>query len=91
MGAGFTLQVIGRYICSASRDRASFSLGLALILLGAGIFVWACRRYAFSKGYPRWLGWLGLASCLGAIVLFLLPNRRKEAGGAFEPEKNAPR
>jgi hypothetical protein len=35
--------------------------------------------YARAKGYPRFLGLLGLFTILGLIALFLLPNRCKES------------
>jgi hypothetical protein len=79
MGVGFALQILGRPLCSVLDNRNATLLGGALVLLGTVMLVWASMRYASVKGYPRGLGWLGLLSGPGLIVLFLLPDRRKQA------------
>ena len=70
--------MIGRPLVSVRDDANLFYLGLVSIILGATILVWSCRDYASRKGYPKWHGWLGVLSCLGLMILFLLPNRRGE-------------
>jgi hypothetical protein len=57
--------------------------GTALILLlclpsGVCLFCWGCSNYSVGKGYSKWLGFLGLLSCIGLLVLMILPDRRKE-------------
>jgi hypothetical protein len=79
MGIGFVFQYLSRHILSSSDPgAASGLLGLAMLVVGAGIMVLGCSRYAFLKGYSRWLGLLGLLSCLGGIVLYFLPKRVRE-------------
>ena len=34
--------------------------------------------YAQAKGYSKWLGLLGLLSCIGLIILACLPDRMKD-------------
>jgi 4-amino-4-deoxy-L-arabinose transferase-like glycosyltransferase len=80
MGVGFVFQFFARHIMENSDPGArSGLLGVVVFVLGTAIMVWGCTRYAFAKGYPRWLGVLGLLSCLGPIVLYFLPKRPKEA------------
>lgn len=72
---GFILQLIARIFTVVSESGAT--LGLVLALLGAGFFIWGCVNYADSKGYSKWLGLLGILSCLGFIVLVLLPDKHR--------------
>jgi hypothetical protein len=83
MGIGFVFQYLSRYILKAGDPPTPWGwLGLAMLVAGVGTMVWGCTRYAFLKGYPRWLGLLGLLSCFGAIVLYFLPKRPRETVGA---------
>lgn len=75
VGAGILLQILGRVLGTAG-DGAAI-LGLLLILVGAGLFIWGCMNYAEGKGHSKWLGLLGLLSCLGLIILLFLPDRNK--------------
>lgn len=76
MGVGFVFQFFARHILvNSSPGAPSGLLGLAMGVLGVGIMVWGCTRFAFAKGYSRWFGLLGLLSCLGPIVLYFLPRR----------------
>ena len=54
-------------------------LGVAIAFVGFSFFIWGCAQYARGKGHSPWLGPLGLLSLLGLIVLFLLPDRHKQA------------
>ena len=79
IGLGCALQTLGRPLCNVLNNAHATLLGNGLMLLGTVIVVWAAMRYAAMKGYPRWLGGLGLLSCLGLVILFVLPDRRKQA------------
>jgi hypothetical protein len=90
MGIGFVLQIIARQILLNSDPRApSQFLGLAVLIVGVAVLVWGCRQYAFAKGYPRWLGWLGILSCLGPVALYLMPKPLKEAGAIDRPREQS--
>jgi hypothetical protein len=77
VGVGIILQVIGRLLVLRSPDLAL--VGLILTVLGLGVFIWGCMNYAEGKGHSKWLGLLGLLSCIGLIVLIFLPDRNKGA------------
>jgi len=70
---GLILQLVGRFVTNLGPDAGLF--GLAIIFLGAVIFVWGCMRIAAEKGYSKWLGLLGLLSCIGLLILLVLPER----------------
>jgi hypothetical protein len=44
-------------------------------LLGIGLLVAGLSVYARMRGHSPWLGALGLLSCLGMLILALLPKR----------------
>ena len=71
VGVGILLQLIGRVM----QFQGAAGLGFVLVLAGLALFVWGCVNYCQGKGYPAWLGLLGLLSIIGLIVLFLLPDR----------------
>ena len=73
--AGFIIQVIGRIAGRSMGGDMGTQIGLVITLLGVVIFVWGCMRYAVDKGYSKWLGLLGLFSCIGFIVLLVLPEK----------------
>ncbi len=50
-------------------------LGAMLRVAGAIFLVIGLSDYARMRGQSPWLGLLGLASCLGILVLLLLPKR----------------
>jgi uncharacterized membrane protein len=77
VGAGIILQVIGRLL--AMRNPNLALVALILTLVGLAFFVWGCMNYAEGKGHSKWLGLLGLLSCIGLIVLVFLPDRNKGA------------
>jgi hypothetical protein len=73
VGLGFLLEILGRLVFGGSW------IGLVLILVGAVLFIWGCMNYAVGKGHSKWLGLLGLLSCIGLIILVILPDHHKEA------------
>ncbi len=75
VGLGILLQIIARALKTAWPSPAS--LATLIGLLGLGLFVYGCFNYAQGKGYSRWLGLLGLLSCLGLVVLVVLPDKNK--------------
>lgn len=75
VGAGIILQVLGRVLITVG-DAAGI-LGLLLALIGAVLFIWGCMNYAVGKGHSKWLGLLGLLSCIGLVILLFLPDRHK--------------
>jgi hypothetical protein len=76
VGLGFILQVLGRFL--ATRSAAGAVLGLILIVVGLVVFIWGCMNYAVGKGHSKWFALLGLLSCIGLIILVLLPDHHKE-------------
>ena len=69
---GIALQFGGRSILEEGNI-----LGLPVVLAGSVAFIWGCCNYAQGKGHHWALGFLGLLSCLGLIVLVLLPDKHK--------------
>lgn len=67
VGVGFLLQIMGRAMGGA--------LGTLLAFAGVVAFIWGCFNYAKGKGYPPALGLLGLLSCIGLLVLVVLPDK----------------
>ena len=83
VGVGFVLAVGGRVLAGmgATSQNQSFTiLGIVVGLVGTAVFVWGCVNYAQGKGYSPWLGLLGLLSCIGLIVLVILPDKHKGGG-----------
>jgi uncharacterized membrane protein len=76
VGVGFLLQILGRFLTTTSTAGSLF--GLILILVGLVLFIWGCMNYAVGKGHSKWLGLLGLLSCIGLIILVFLPDHHKE-------------
>lgn len=74
IGIGILVQFLARGLMS---DPSTASIGLVVGIAGAVFFIWGCMNYAQGKGYSMWLGLLGLLSCLGLIVLVVLPDKHK--------------
>jgi hypothetical protein len=72
--AGLGLEIVSRLLAIGG-DRFFF---LALVMFGVAtlLFIWGCTHYAMSKGLPHWLGYLGLFSVVGLVVILFLPARR---------------
>jgi hypothetical protein len=86
LAVGGLAQLLSRALLDTGKDAGSMLAGITLLVVGAGVIVYGCRRYAANKGYHKSLGWLGLLSCVGIITLVLLPNRRK---GTLEFDQDA--
>ena len=75
VGIGIILQITGRVLM---RNKPELStVGLVLAILGIIFFIWGCMNYAEGKGYSKALGLLGLLSCIGLIILIVLPDKHK--------------
>jgi hypothetical protein len=51
-----------------------------LTLLGAATLVYGLSLYARMRNQSAWWGALGLLSCLGLVILLLLPKRCHHCG-----------
>ena len=74
IGIGILLQLAGRLV---TRNEATALIGLMLAIVGLVFFIWGCMNYAAGKGHSKWLGLLGLLSCIGLLILVFLPDRHK--------------
>jgi len=74
---GIITQIAGRVLAFPSE--AGAILGLVVMLAGAVLFVWGCMNFAEGKGHSKWLGLFGLLSCIGLIILIILPDYHKES------------
>ena len=78
VGVGIGMSFAGRMMMrSSGGSGAAAMLGGVIALAGLLPFVWGCSMYAKGKGYSPWFGALGLLSCLGLLVLVLMPDRHK--------------
>ena len=75
VGTGILLQFLAQVLFGA-RGQGNPAAYSVLMLLGAVAFIYGCCSYAKGKGYPAILGLLGLFSCLGLVILVLLPVRQ---------------
>ncbi|HEX5399621.1 MAG TPA: hypothetical protein VFY06_11300 [Verrucomicrobiae bacterium] len=75
IGVGILLEVAGRI--AISLNEALGIPGLIIVFVGVVLFVWGCMNYAEGKGHSKWLGFLGLLSIIGLIILIVLPDRHK--------------
>ena len=75
VGLGIVTQIVGQVL--QSQGGAMGTIGLVVSLGGLALFVWGCFNYAEGKGYSPFLGLLGLLSCLGLIILVILPDKHK--------------
>jgi len=70
---GYVLMVAGRLSASAGGAGAIF--GVILGLVGLVLNIGGCMKYAEEKGHSRWVGLVGLLSCVGLLILLMLPDR----------------
>ena len=75
VGIGLILEIGGQII---NRQMPALILvGSLIALVGVVFFIWGCMNYAAGKGYSKVLGLLGLLSCIGLIILVVLPDKNK--------------
>lgn len=70
---GYVLMFVGRL--AAMTGEAGAALGLIIALVGLLVNVVGCMQYAEAKGHSRLVGLVGLLSCIGLLILLLLPDR----------------
>jgi hypothetical protein len=77
LGSG--LQVYSAYQGAAGVPVSGIAASLSsFAMLGAlCLGIWGCCCYAMYKGYHAALGLLGFLSCIGVLVLWILPNKRE--------------
>jgi len=85
VGVGIVFQIAGRILVREDKGDPTAPVGLVilgfiLMVIGFVFFIWGCMNYAEGKGHSKHLGWLGLLSCLGLIIMICLPDRHKGAG-----------
>lgn len=73
--SGLLLQIVGSALAKAGF--LGWLVGGPAALLGSVLLIMGCCFYAKAKGYAWWFGLLGLLSCIGLIVLYVLPDQRK--------------
>jgi hypothetical protein len=71
---GLIIDVAGQYMMTLS---GMGLIGGLVFLIGVAMFITGLAYYAKSKGYHWALGFLGLLSCIGLIVLAVLPDKAK--------------
>jgi len=76
VGLGILIQLL--HIVLVHEGYISPILGLIIEIVGLVFFTWGCMNYAEGKGHSKWLGLLGLLSCIGLVILVFLPDRNKE-------------
>ena len=95
VGIGIALQFAGRMFLGGNKeddpvaDEGLAFLGLILVIAGLLFFIWGCMNYAEGKGHSRWVGLIGILSCIGLIILVILPDHYKEAKPPPHRERNA--
>jgi hypothetical protein len=72
---GIILEIAGQIIMRQMPNLAL--VGTIVMLVGVVFFIWGCMNYAVGKGYSQFLGLLGLFSCIGLLILVLLPDKNK--------------
>jgi hypothetical protein len=82
LGVGWILQTFGYDALTKNHEPHLRSVGVPFVLAGYVLSFWGCSGYAAAKGYPRWLGLLGVLCCPGFLVLMALPQRRIKGGDA---------
>lgn len=68
----------------------SMALGIVLSVVGTILWFWGLGEYSKSKGYSPVMAALGLLSCIGLLILIVIPNKYMIAPQA-DPNSNYPR
>jgi hypothetical protein len=69
----FSMRVIGEEVFPG--EAAVQVISVVMGLVGWGLQIWGCYYLVKGKGYHRALSILGALSCLGLIILLVLPNK----------------
>lgn len=77
VGVGILLQLVGASVQRTADGGTLAMIGSIIVLIGLAVFIWGCCNYAEGKGYHAALGLLGLLSCLGLIILVVLPDKHR--------------
>jgi hypothetical protein len=72
---GFIVHVIAGAIAQTSKEGQV--IGLVIGIGALALFVWGCMNLALAKGYSKWVGLLGILTCIGFIILILMPDRSR--------------
>lgn len=81
VGIGIVLEIAGRVMLGIARENITLgAIGGVTLLVGVVFFIWGCMSYAEAKGYSALLGLLGLFSCVGLLILIILPDKNKDGG-----------
>ncbi|HEY1173976.1 MAG TPA: hypothetical protein VGH19_21605 [Verrucomicrobiae bacterium] len=78
IGIGLLIQFVGRVLTGVE---SLALIGFLMVLVGYIMFIWGCGCYAIGKGYSQFLGLLGIFSCLGLLILAVLPDKHKTPPG----------
>lgn len=68
------LQFLGKWMNTLESAPLSLT-GAGFMIIATILFFWGCVSFSQSKGYSGWLGLLGFLSCLGLLIIWLLPDR----------------
>lgn len=78
---GIILQIVGNVMVRTQNpNQPNLAIvlgGVVIAIAGTILLIYGLSLYAKAKGHSPWLGLLGLLSCLGLLVLALLPDRLK--------------
>lgn len=55
-------------------------VGAVMMLVGTALLIWGLTYYAKMRGQSPWFGLLGLLSCVGMVILLLLPKNCHNCG-----------
>jgi hypothetical protein len=76
VGIAIVTQLAGAFLMETEDGNDYMAVaGMALLLLGFVFFVWGCMSYAAGKGHSKALGFLGLLSFIGLLILISLPDK----------------
>ena len=71
MGLGVVAQGLVIWLRSTGFIGAGHAVGLVSLIL----LIWGCATHLRAKGYPVWLGVIGITGLLGVGAATLLPDK----------------
>ncbi len=75
---GVIVQTVGWIMANGARTVPVALFGSLLFFGGTGLLLVGLFFYARAKGHSGWWSLVGLLSCVGILVLAVLPDRLKE-------------